>query len=202
MRFYSDAKQDEFVANILNFKENGYCVDIGSCHSIYSNNTFAFQDLGWTSLSVEIESRYNDSYPSTRKLGTHLNENALKVDYKKEFEENEFPQTIDYISIDIDTLSTNVLKFIPFDEYTFKVITIEHDAYLHGDQYRKPQREFLEEKGYLLLCSNVYVEQDGYYGKEYPFEDWWIYPDCFDSNLIDQIKSESLLPSKIIKKFN
>lgn len=200
MQFYSDAKQDEFVANLLKFKNDGYCVDIGSCHSIYSNNTFAFQELGWTSLSVEIESSYNDSYSLTRKLGTHLNENALKVDYKKEFEENEFPQTIDYISIDIDTLSIDVLKLIPFDEYTFKVITIEHDGYLYGDQYRKPQREFLEEKGYLLLCSNVYVEQDGYYGKECPFEDWWINPSEFSEELIEKIKSDSLLPSQIIKK--
>ena len=66
MRFCSDAKQDEFVANILNFKKDGYCIDIGSCHSILSNNTFAFQELDWTSLSIEIESGYNDSYPSTR----------------------------------------------------------------------------------------------------------------------------------------
>lgn len=201
MRFCSDAKQDEFVANILNFEKGGYCVDIGSCHSILSNNTFAFQELDWTSLSIEIESGYNDSYPSTRKLGTHLNENALKVDYKKELEECEFPKNIDYISIDIDTLSIDVLKLIPFDEYTFKVITIEHDGYLYGDQYRKPQREFLEEKGYLLLCSNVYVEQNGYYGKECPFEDWWIKEEEFDSELIEKIKCDSLLPSQIIEKF-
>lgn len=201
VKFCSDAKQDEFVANLLDFKKDGYCVDIGSCHSVYSNNTFAFQDLDWTSLSIEIESSYNDSYPSTRKLGTHLNENALKVDYKKEFKECEFPKNIDYISIDIDTLSIDVLKLIPFDEYTFKVITIEHDAYLYGDQYRKQQREILNEKGYLLLCSNVYVEQDGYYDKEYPFEDWWINPSDFSVELIEKIKSDSLLPSQIIEKF-
>lgn len=201
MNFCSDAKQDEFVANILNFKKDGYCVDIGSCHSVYSNNTFAFQELGWTSLSVEIESSYNDSYPSTRKLGVHLNENALNVKYKEVFEENEFPKNIDYISIDVDTLSLDVLKLIPFDEYTFKVITIEHDGYLYGDKYRKPQRKFLEKKGYLLLCSDVYVEQDGYYGKECPFEDWWINPNDFSTELIEQIKSDNLLPSLIIEKF-
>ena len=69
MKFNSDAKQDEFVANLLEFKRDGYCVDIGSCHSVISNNTVAFQELGWTSISVEIESGYNDSYPSTRKKG-------------------------------------------------------------------------------------------------------------------------------------
>ena len=201
MNFFSDAKQDEFVANILNFKKNGYCVDIGSCHSVYSNNTFAFQELDWESLSVEIESSYNDSYSSTRKLGTHLNENALKVNYSEVLAENEFPKSIDYISIDVDTLSLDVLKLIPFDEYTFKVITIEHDGYLYGDKYREPQRKFLDEMGYLLLCSNVYVEQNGYYGKECPFEDWWIKPEEFDPELIEKIKCDSLLPSQIIEKF-
>ena len=199
-QFYSDAKQDEFVANILNFKKDGYCVDIGSCHSIISNNSYYFQNNNWTSISVEIESLYNESY-SSRKNGVHLNENALAVDYKKQFEEYEFPKIIDYLSLDVDTLSLDVLKFLPLDEYRFKVITIEHDGYLYGDKYREPQRSILNSHGYLLLCSNVCVEQPGYEGKEFPFEDWWIDPSEFDSNLIEKIKCDSTLPSVIISKF-
>lgn len=199
-QFYSDAKQDQFVANILNFKKDGYCVDIGSCHSIISNNTYYFQDLGWTSISVEIESGYNQSY-STRKSGVHLNENALEVDYKKVFEEYEFPSSIDYLSLDVDTISLDVLRILPLDDYRFKVITIEHDGYLYGDKYRDQQRNILESNGYLLLCSNVYVEQPGYEGKEFPFEDWWIDPSEFDQELIEKIKCDNTLPSVIISKF-
>lgn len=200
MKFNSDAKQDEFVANILNFKKNGYCVDIGSHHSIDSNNTYCFQELGWTSISVEIEGRFNESY-STRESGVHLNENALEVDYKGVFEEYNFPKNIDYLSLDVDTISTNVLKILPLDEYRFGVITIEHDGYLYGDTYREPQRVILNSHGYRLLCSNVYVEQPGYEGKEFPFEDWWIDPAQFDKDLIDKIKSENEYPSTIIQKF-
>jgi len=200
-QFYSDAKQDQFVANILNFKKDGYCVDIGSCHSIISNNTYVFQDLGWTSISVEIESGYNSSY-STRKKGVHLNENALEVDYKKVFEEYEFPKSIDYLSLDVDTISLNVLRVLPLDEYRFKVITIEHDGYLYGDKYREQQRGLLQSHGYLLLCSNVYVEQPGYEGKEFPFEDWWIDPSEFTEELIEKIKCDNTLPSVIISKFS
>lgn len=198
--FYSDAKQDEFVANILNFKENGYCVDIGSCHSIISNNTYHFQDLGWTSISVELDSRYNSSY-STRKSGVHLNEDALKVDYKKEFQEYEFPNSIDYLSLDVDTLSLDVLKILPFDEYHFKVITIEHDGYLYGDEYRDVQRSILTSHGYTLLCSNVYVEQSGFEGRECPFEDWWVYSQEFNSDDLEKVKSDMEFPSQIISKF-
>ena len=200
-KFNSDARQDEFAANILGFKKNGFCVDIGSCHSVISNNTFYFQDLGWTSLSVEIEPGYNSSY-STRNLGVHLNTNALEVDYKKVFEENEFPTSIDYLSLDVDTVSLEVLKILPMDEYRFKVITIEHDGYLYDDKYRGAQREILNANGYKLLCSNVYVQQPGYEGKEFPFEDWWVDPSQFDQELLDRIECENTFPSDIIAKFS
>jgi len=199
-QFYSDAKQDQFAANILKFKRDGYCVDIGSCHSVISNNSYYFQGLNWTSISVEIEKGYNESY-STRTNGVHLNKNALKVNYKETFEEYEFPKSIDYLSLDIDTLSLDVLKILPLDEYRFKVITIEHDGYLYGDKYRDQQRNLLNSYGYLLVCSNVYVEQPGYEGKECPFEDWWIDPSEFDSDLIEKIKCDNTLPSVIISKF-
>jgi hypothetical protein len=199
-QFYSDAKQDQFAANILKFKRDGYCVDIGSCHSVISNNSYYFQGLDWTSISIEIERGYNESY-STRTNGVHLNKNALEVNYKETFEEYKFPKSIDYLSLDIDTLSLDVLKILPLDEYRFKVITIEHDAYVFGDEYRDPQRNILTSHGYLLVCSNVYVEQPGYEGKECPFEDWWIDSSEFDSNLIEKIKCDSTLPSVIISKF-
>jgi len=199
-QFYSDAKQDQFAANILKFKKDGYCVDIGSCHSVISNNTYYFQGLDWTSISIEIERGYNESY-STRTNGVHLNKNALEVNYKETFEEYEFPKSIDYLSLDVDTLSLDVLRILPLDEYRFKVITIEHDGYLYGDKYRDQQRNLLNSYGYLLVCSNVYVEQPGYEGKEYPFEDWWIDPSEFDSDLIEKIKCDSTLPSVIISKF-
>lgn len=199
-QFYSDAKQDQFAANILKFKKDGYCVDIGSCHSVISNNTYYFQGLNWTSISVEIERGYNESY-STRTNGVHLNKNALEVNYKETFEEYEFPKSIDYLSLDVDTVSLDVLRILPLDEYRFKVITVEHDGYLYGDKYREQQRNLLNSYGYLLLCSNVYVEQSGYEGKECPFEDWWIDPSEFDSDLIEKIKCDSTLPSVIISKF-
>lgn len=199
-QFYSDAKQDQFAANILEFKKNGYCVDIGSCHSIISNNTYYFQSLDWTSLSVEIEHGYNESY-STRKNGVHLNKNALEVNYKEVFEEYEFPKNIDYLSLDVDAASLDVLRILPLDEYRFKVITIEHDAYLFDDKYKNQQRNILTSYGYYLVCSNVFVEQSGYENKECPFEDWWVDPSEFDTDLIEKLTCNNTLPSVIISKF-
>jgi hypothetical protein len=198
--FNSDAKQDQFVANLLNFKRNGYYLDIGSHHSTRSNNTFYFQNLDWIGICVEIESSYNSSY-SNRKNCYYHNEDATKIDYLSLLRNYNFPNSIDYLSLDIDTLSLNVLSILPLNEFRFKVITIEHDSYLYGDVYKSKQREILEKNGYFLICSDVYVEQPGFNKENCSFEDWWIDPDKFDKELIDKVKSNSLYPSKIIKKF-
>lgn len=198
--FYSDAKQDQFAANILGFKKNGYYVDIGSCHSIISNNTYFFQNLNWNGMCVEIESSYNESY-STRKNCMYLNQDATKLDYKNLFEYNNFPSIIDYLSLDVDTLSLSVLKNLLFLNYKFRVITIEHDAYLYGDKYQAPQRDLLRSDGYRLLCSNVFVQQPGFDRPNCSFEDWWVYPNEFDSNILDKLECDSEYPSNIIAKF-
>jgi hypothetical protein len=204
--FYSQAYQDKFVANMLKFKRDGYCVDIGSYHSEDTNNSFYFQDLDWFCLSVELDSSLNDSY-SNRKKGLHLNDNALEIDYNQVFEECEFPNIIDYLSLDVDTYSTDVLKILPFDKYKFKIITIEHDAYLYGDKYRLKQRKILENNGYYLLCSNVLVPYshpstgEKFLNEKSPFEDWWIYPEEFERPLIESLKCDMKHPEEIIEKF-
>lgn len=197
--FNSDAKQDQFVANILNFKRDGCFIDIGACGAIGSNNTCFFETLNWGGICIEIENRYSESYKNRK---CHfVNQDALKIDYKKMFEEFRVTKTIDYLSIDIDTLSYDALLKLPFDDYIFKVITIEHDGYLYGDEYRIKQRDFLNNKGYHLLCEDVYVEQAGYYGKQLPFEDWWVKKDFFEEDLLKKIQSSNCLPSQIIAKF-
>lgn len=200
--FYSSVSQDEFVANLLKFKKNGYCMDIGSCHSTESNNTFYFQSLDWSCISVEIDSSYNESY-STRKNGVHLNENALEVNYEAVLSEYEFPEVIDYLSLDVDTCSLDVLRILPLDKYKFKVITIEHDAYLYGDKYMSPQRKILTDNGYKLLCSNVLVPNpghSGYNGEDCPFEDWWVYPQEFNQEDLEKVECDMCFPSEIISR--
>ena len=200
--FNSDAKQDQFVANLSQFKTNGFYIDIGSCNSMYSNNSFYFDNtLNWKGICIEIEKSYSDSY-SNRKNCCFINDNALKINYSELLKKCNMPSVIDYLSLDIDTLNLDVLNIFPFNEYLFKIITIEHDAYLYDDKYRQPQRKILQKLGYYLVCSNVYVEQEGYYGKEFPFEDWYIRDNYFDKKLITKIQSESEYPSKIIGKFN
>jgi hypothetical protein len=196
--FYSDAKQDEFVARLLSFAKNGFFIDIGSCGAIESNNTFFFEALDWNGICIEMDPRYNESY-SLRKC-VYINDDALKLDYKKTFKKLKVPNVIDYLSLDIDTNSLNVLKILPFKSYKFKIITIEHDSYLYGDIYQKEQTSILKSNGYFKLFENVYVQQAGFNREKCSFEDWWIHPELIDKNIVEKLKDSDLYPSQIIDK--
>ena len=199
--FNSDAKQDQFVAEILNFKKEGTYLDIGSNDSIKSNNTYFLSDsLDWKGICIEMDTSFFSTYK--RKNSLLLGQNAIDINYRNtilEFFGN--VGAIDYLSLDVDTASLSVLKNIPLGDFRFKVITIEHDYYLYGDKYREEQRNILVSNGYLLLCSDVYAEQEGYYEKQCSFEDWWIDPREFNSEIVDKVKSSFEYPSSIISKF-
>lgn len=199
MNYYSDDKQDEFTASILKFKRNGYYLDIGSSSSIGSNNSYFFESLDWKGICIEKDSKFNDSYKTRTCI--YINDDALNVNYKQVFAENNFPFIIDYLSIDIDQDSTLVLEKIPFDEYRFKVITIEHDSHVYGDLYKVPQRYLLRTKGYLLLCVEVLNQSGRNIGESHGYEDWWVYPDFFERDELIRLYSYRLDATEIIQKF-
>jgi hypothetical protein len=67
------------------------------------------------------------------------------------------PSVIDYWSLDTEGSEFTILKSFPFEEYSFRVITVEHNwlplrAYI---------RRFLESRGYRLIkalgCDDCYV---------------------------------------------
>lgn len=200
MQFHSDDRQDEFVANLLKFKRNGTYVDIGSAASIGSNNTYFFESLGWWGICIEKDSAFSPSY--MKRLCKFLNMDALEVDYEKIFQECAFPDVIDYLSIDIDQESVQVLSKLPFDhDYRFRVITIEHDGHAYGDKYKGPQREFLRSKGYFLLCEDVLNQSGRNIGKEHDWEDWWVHPYFFEKEELERLYSFRLNTEQILAKF-
>lgn len=198
--YFSNAKQDAFVANILGFPRKGFYLDIGSAHSMKHNNTFYLDLLGLKGICIEYDSKWNNTY-NTRKNCYYLNKDATTIDYNLLLDTNNFPQDPDYLSLDIDELSFSILQKLPLDRFKFKVITIEHDYYRFGDLYRKEQRELLEHFGYLLLCADVYVEQPDNKIENSSFEDWWVHPSFFGAEVLEKLKSSNCYPSQIIYKF-
>jgi hypothetical protein len=180
--YKSQVQQDQFVDLILKNKPIGTYVDIGSHHPVDISNTYVFDQRGWSGLCVDVgldEGLYRENNRSA-----HLVKfDATLLNYHNLFKKLNFPSTIDYLSLDVDESSTEVLKILPHKEYRFNVITIEHDLYAHGDIYRNQQRELLTSLGYQLFASDVKVPEDWWVGNpasnggqlvNVGFEDWWV----------------------------
>lgn len=177
IEFHSQAMQDQFVHlmvyDFLGKSDQGCYLEIGAGEPIHINNSYFFEkNLKWKGVSIDISEDLGLRWYAVRE-NLLLRENAVTANYKEILQS--FPKVIDYLSLDIDAQYVDVLKRIPFDEYVFKVITIEHDAYRFGDLYRKEERQILQSLGYHLLCSDVSL-------LGYCFEDWWVHPSFFSSS--------------------
>lgn len=184
---YSQAGQDVFVTfvsyNLLKKTGPGYYLEIGSGHPIDINNTYSLEkSRSWKGVSLDISSGLKSIWYNDRNNPLMI-EDATQSNYQLLLKD--FPSEIDYLSLDIDGEYDTVLKKLPFDEHSFKIITIEHDYYRYGDVYRKKERDFLLSHGYYLLCADI-----SYYGNCY--EDWWIYPPAFPTEVFEYLKSLNL----------
>ncbi len=183
MTYFSQAWQDQFVANLLNFKREGYYLDIGAGAPDSGNNTCFFDsELGWKGVCVD-SSNYIEEYKKMRSC-SFFSEDATKIDYKKVFEELKFPKRIDFLSIDIDEGSAAALKQMPFEDYKFSIIIIEHDLYRIGSYLRDEEREILKKNNYHLLFGDVLVPLACGALPWQPFEDWWVDLSVFN---VDQL---------------
>lgn len=55
MKYHSQIGQDQyFIENIIDFKKNGFFLDIGANNGVHSSNTATLEfELGWTGICVE-----------------------------------------------------------------------------------------------------------------------------------------------------
>jgi len=189
---HSRDKQDIFVFDFFKKKQEGYFIDVGCQYPVIGNNTFLLENNNWVGISFDIID-YSQEWKQRKTLFIQLD--ALKCDFTSLFEEHQIPMIVDYLSLDVEGngdrfgVLINVFK----SNRDFKIITLEHDAYLGFEKTeRARQREFLTENNYLLLCSNVMCV----YGA---FEDWWINPKYFNSEDYKYLVCEGKYPNDIIK---
>jgi len=186
-QFCSQASQDQFVYtllyDILGKQDTGYYLEIGAGEPIDLSNSYFLETMrGWNGVSIDISIGLESRWYAARD-NLLLTQDALQSDYRAILQF--FPKVIDYLSLDIDGYYDQVLDKIPFDNYTFKVITIEHDFYRYGDYFRKKEREMLTAEGYYLLCPNVSIGPNA-------FEDWWIHPSAFPPETFSLLTSLDL----------
>lgn len=177
MKNYSQANQDITALKIEDGKKGTY-VEIGVLYPIKLSNTKLLEESGWVGLSIDIIDIPDWYKNRNNKL---IKTDGIKCDYKELFQKNNLPNRISYLSLDIDEYSTEALKIIPFDEYSFDFITIEHDQYRFGNKYKDEQTNILEKLGYIKIVDNV--------GATEFFEDWWVHNSIFKKSKFIKIKN-------------
>jgi len=185
---YSQAFQDIFALSILNGKRNGTYVEIGGDHGVIINNTYLLEtEFDWTGVSFELDQSKIDGYNELRKNKCTCAD-ATTFDYKKLFEEKNFPKQINYLQVDIEPAwqTLNALKALPLDDYRFSVITYENDVYKDGPDAGEEAMEILLSKGYQLVVRNVANQGN-------PYEDWYVDPTAVDSEIVNKFVQTSRL---------
>lgn len=138
--------------------------------------------MGWRGLLVDNDPNLDLSERSSFSLFA----DATQVNWSQLL--SVFPDTIDYLSLDVNGSTLDVLKSLPLDRVAFRLITCEHDSYRLGPVPRDEIRDILVRNGYI--CARSDVTHDGF-----QFEDWWM-------NISERIRRTVANPSPINKYFD
>lgn len=194
MKSYSQAGQDVFVRRILKNKRNGYFLEIGSNDPININNSYILEtEYNWKGIMVEWNPSFLNSYKEKRPNSIYSIGDAVKTDYLKLLEDNQFPKNLDYLQIDLEVNNKSTIDtLINLDKnvmntYRFATVTFEHDIYT-GDFFntRQLSREIFEKHGYVRVFSDIG-------GDNHPFEDWYVHPDLVDMKYVSKVMTSEVL---------
>lgn len=199
MKSYSQCGQDLFVYHLTNGKP-GKFLDLGCSLPKKINNTYLLELNDWDGISLDIMDFNNQWKERKTKF---IQADCLNQDYNTLLGQYYENQLIDYLTLDMEGCGDRfkLLQKIMESNYKFKIITIEHDAYL-GDAFEQnekiPQRKLLESKGYKLICGDISHSKH----PDLFFEDWWVNPEFFDEQLINSWSSNKISCDKIFEKMN
>lgn len=166
----SQAYQESFVLNILEFKNFGTFLELGAADGMEASNTYLLEShFNWRGLSLEHDPILHKTFQSFRKT-TCICQDATNWNALQYLDKLDFPKQIDYLQVDIDPAkqSLDALFNLPLDQYRFSTITFEHDYYVQNDPHvRDASRSLLKSLGYHLFFAGVHT-----HGRN--FEDWWV----------------------------
>lgn len=172
MNSKAQLQQDLFVQDVLQNKFNGYFLDIGCQDPEEISNTFSLEkEFNWTGIGIDItlnKEKWQSLRPNTKVFEL----DALKIDYNNFLKENNVPTIVDYFNLDLEPpqITLDCLKLIPFENYTFKVITFETDRYRCNIYLES--REIFKKYNYRLISEvgftwgGAFRPQDEFYVHE------------------------------------
>lgn len=151
--YLSQAKQDKIVLELLNGKEEGWFVELGGSNGVTSSNTYVLEKkYGWKGICIEANKRFYKHLIKNRNCKTvravvsddrtevffnndgatgHIDtkgEKMVSAPLAQILKENDAPKVIDYLSLDVEGYEEQVLHDFPFDQFRFRVMTIERPS--------------------------------------------------------------------------
>lgn len=173
---YSKHFQDLFVLSVFNGKKNGTYLEIGSGDPFVHNNTALLEtEFGWKGISIDNSPALCYNFKQNRH-NTVICADAREIGFEELFDKHCVDPVVDYLQIDCDEASIEILKKLPLSTHKFGVITFEHDCYRLGTEIRDEARAILKKNGYILLVNDVaFTEVCSY-------EDWYVHPDVVEIN--------------------
>lgn len=196
---HSQAYQESFVMSMLDYKKNGFYVEVGGYDSKSLSNTYVLEtEYDWKGFALEIDEAKSNKYTSERK-NPCIAADAITFDYEKAFKDFDAPKQIDYLQLDIEPAPNTLecLYRIPMN-YRYSVITFEHDLYANPEKHLAVQnsaREYLFNYGYKLIVSNVYAPKN----RPSPFEDWFVDPEVVSEDFYKNFVSSDIFPLHLFK---
>lgn len=179
---YSKHFQDLFVLSVFKGKKNGTYLEIGSGDPFVHNNTALLEtEFGWKGISIDNSPALCYNFKENRH-NTVICADATGIGYQDLFDKHCVDYAIDYLQIDCDEASVEVLQRLPLESHKFGVITFEHDAYRLGTGIRDEVRDILKKHGYILMVNDVA------FNELCSYEDWYVHPDVVDID--PQMKSK------------
>jgi SAM-dependent methyltransferase len=175
--YNAQIKQDEFVS-LLKRKTTGVFVDIGAGTggitgqpiNFYSN-TYYLESLGWSGIAIDYDKEYIDFANKNRSCYC-ISSDLTKDSISDILSLYDCPRHIDYLSIDVDDATINVIRSFDYRKYIADIVTMEHNLYRRDKDslfLREYSRSLFEYNGYFLLFPDVVL--DGYG----PVEDWYVH---------------------------
>lgn len=179
IKSHSQAGQDRFALEVLGCPVKGTFLDIGANNPIDINNTYMLEQGGWRGLLIDNSDESARACMKVRKSPFLLLDAAGDVNWYHTLEG--LGRTIDYLSLDVDEVTLQVLKKLPLDSFRFRALTIEHDAYRFGEERRAEMIAILKTYGYDVLCADVCD-----HGMS--FEIWAVDPKLVDMKLAERFR--------------
>lgn len=181
---HSQAAQDLFAYTMTEGKQGGTFLDVGCHDAKFHSNTYALESYAnWTGLMVDVVDGCN------LRKGVFVKCDATNPNDELKFQYSQLPHVVDYLSLDTDEALIGSFLEIPWNNTTFRVVTVEHDSYRIGPKVRNQLRRMMEAMGYDLVCGDVCVRYPEYEPPR-PFEDWYAFVPLVNPDLVKKYQCE------------